>query len=73
MFELNGKMDEKLSKWLKKHDKKCPYSRENLPFNKTPAIGGRLAYNFVPNGIGMEVSVKCACGETVDLTDVDSW
>ena len=37
------------------------------------AIGGRLSYVFTPTGLGTCVTVKCICGEELDLTDSENW
>jgi hypothetical protein len=37
------------------------------------AIGGRLSFVFTPTGLGTCVSVKCICGEELDLTDSENW
>jgi len=66
-FEINEEEYKKYKKWIKKHDKTCPYKG---PL-KQGALGGRLAYTFTPKNMGVIIKVKCACGEEVNLTDVD--
>ena len=62
-FGLNDEEMTKLNKWLKKHDKTCPFKKEQ------GAIGGRLTYSFTPTGLGIITEVECACKEKIDLTD----
>lgn len=39
-----------------------------------PAAMGRcFAYKFVPTSCGTSIVVECSCGESVDLSDYDSW
>jgi len=35
--------------------------------------GGRLTWCFTPTSLGLCVVVKCACGEELNLTDVEDW
>lgn len=51
-----------LSEWT--HD--CPLTEHG-------AIGGAVTYEFTPTNLGVVTKVKCACGETKDLTDYDEW
>lgn len=37
------------------------------------ATGGKTTISFTPTGIGTYVSVTCACGAKLDLTDDDNW
>jgi hypothetical protein len=38
------------------------------------AIGGKLTYEFTPNGVGISFIVKCGiCKEELDLTDYENW
>ena len=35
--------------------------------------GGRFSYIFTPTAIGVAVTVECACGDSADCTDYESW
>jgi len=55
--------------WRKKHDKTCPHAYgEGLG-----VIGGRFTYCFTPTGLGNVTVIQCACGEEVNVTNVDDW
>lgn len=45
----------------------CPYSMNQGD------IGGRLTYCYTPTTIGSTIEVKCACGQTENITDYDGW
>jgi hypothetical protein len=69
MFQLDKDEQKLFNEWLEEHDKTCPFKR---PENQG-AIGGRLTYCFTPTSLGVATSVKCACGEEVNVTDYGSW
>ena len=66
MFKLSEEDIEKWKTWNTEHKKVCKSLYAG-------AIGGRLTYCFTPTGLGTIIEVKCLCGETLDLTDVDAW
>ncbi|GMQ95321.1 MAG: hypothetical protein BMS9Abin13_434 [Patescibacteria group bacterium] len=68
-FSFGEKEKNKLSDWLKEHNKTCSFA----DIGNQGAIGGRISYIFTPTGIGCVVEVKCACGEKVDITDYGDW
>ncbi len=68
-FKLDDGERERLNTWLTKHNKKCKFNKPEF----CGAIGGRLTYMFTPTSLGILVKVKCACEETIDLTDVSDW
>jgi len=68
VFDLTENQTKILNKWNEKHRVVCKYSHENAG-----AIGGRLTFRFTPTSLGMCVSVKCVCGEKIDLTECDEW
>ena len=61
-FELDEEQLDKLRSWQK--------SKGEVYVG---AIGGAYEFCFVPTGIGVIVSVKCADGTSLDLTDYNSW
>ena len=66
-FSLSGEELENYNKWLKDHNKVCPFKNGT----SQGAIGGRLTFNFTPTSLGTVCGVKCACGEEKDLTVYD--
>ena len=70
-FKLVGVEYSTFKKWDNEHKKVCKLY--NKPFNEQPAIGGRLTFSFTPTGLGSGVTVKCACGEEKDCTNIDNW
>ena len=65
-FSLSKEEEIKYLKWLKKHNKKCP----NVYVG---AIGGRITFSFTPTGLGPITTIKCECGEKLDLTEIENW
>lgn len=37
------------------------------------AIGGAITFTFTPTGLGVIKHVKCACGESICLTNFENW
>lgn len=64
-FELNEKETEAANNFLKKHRHPDVYKG---------AIGGHIAYSFIPTSIGDAIDICCSiCGEQENITDYDSW
>lgn len=61
-FTISGADRERIRDWLQRGHRCGPDS-----------FGALLTYRFTPCGIGDTVTVTCPCGQTLDLTDVDSW
>jgi len=53
-------------RWSKKHKEVC--TKED-----TGAIGGGDKWIFMPTGVGMCIKYVCACGDGIDLTEVNKW
>jgi hypothetical protein len=72
-FELSKTESLRLRNWKIEHDKTCRF----VPTKENPfvggAIGGRLTYHFTPTSIGLGVSVSCACGSEVNITEYENW
>jgi hypothetical protein len=66
-FKLYGKELETYRQWYKLH--KCEFTKPG----STGAIGGRLTYSFTPTSLGSAVTIKCACGEKINVTDYENW
>ncbi len=41
--------------------------------NSAGAIGGAATYQFTDTSLGQVQRVKCACGQSRDLTNYDEW
>ena len=55
-FEISGNDFKNLKKFRKQHeDCLCGFD------------GGQFEYSFVPTGMGTLISVKCSCGQTLEL------
>ena len=61
-FYLSEKEHVMAIRWARRH--KC-----RLRGKDQGAIGGVTTYTFTPTGVGILKSVKCACGESLFLTD----
>lgn len=73
-FSLDDDQTIKLIEWEFEHTKTCSmYDNGTQVSPPCGAIGGRLSYTFNPTGLGVITTVKCACGEKLDLTDYDCW
>ena len=69
MFKLDDRDNKEFSKWKKEHDKTCKFA----DLMNQGAIGGRFTYSFTPTGLGCIVTVKCGCGEELNLTHEEEW
>lgn len=63
-FDLNEKQVEKLNKWKEGKDRKLAKGNFRKP---------DYEFCFSTSGIGWNVTVKCADGTVLDLTDYDGW
>lgn len=72
MFYLTPKEILKGHNWQKAHD-----AEKHIPPGKTyrysGAIGGAYTWCFTPTSIGTIASIRCSCGEKLDITDYDEW
>ena len=58
--------------WIKDHDQE----RHIQPGQKrrySGAVGGAYTFEFTPTGLGTVVRCRCACGESVDVSDYNEW
>jgi hypothetical protein len=63
-YNYSDKEKESLNKFLLKH-KNCLC---------VDLAGAKYTYVFIPNGLGMDFSIKCnICGKIENLTDADCW
>ncbi len=68
-FEVSKQQLELVNSWRKDHEAQ---KHNNQPMY-VGAIGGTYAWHFTSTGIGLLVSCHCACGEAIDVTDIDSF
>jgi hypothetical protein len=64
-FGLDSKELKKFNEWNTEHKKKCSLK------GSEGAIGGRLTFSFTPTGLGTITTIKCGCGEELDVTEYD--
>ena len=64
-FTISDQEEKKLIKWKQQHHCKA--------INKQATEGGRFTYIFTPTGLGICTTVKCMCGEKINLTDTNDW
>ena len=57
-FEINGNDYINLKKFQKQHTDCC-----------SGMAGEQFEYTFIPSGLGLAISVKCSCGQTLTLGD----
>ena len=71
-FGLYKEQRELIQKWMKEHDqaKHIPAGKK---YRYSGAIGGAYTYKFTGTSIGTVVTVHCACGEAIDVSDYDQW
>lgn len=64
-FTLSSKQKEKYDEWRRNHE--CPFRKDG--FRYVGAIGGADTFHITGTGLGYIVSVDCACGAELDLTE----
>ncbi len=63
-FQLNEKEEKEAREFMNKHK----------PCLVPTTIGGGFSFIFSPTSVGYSVIIKCdICGETLNVTDYDSW
>ena len=60
IFKICGKQYEKLTQFVEKH-KKC----------RGCSAGEKFSFTFVPTMIGVIATVRCICGKSLDVSDMD--
>ena len=67
-FSLSESQKKKIDEWENSHNCNLP-QMHGIPHYCGP-IGGRFSITFTPTSIGMFATVKCACGETLDISEL---
>lgn len=71
-FYLTKVQRDEVKEWSSKHNReKHMVSEETVRY--AGAIGGAYTYEFTPTSIGVAVSVKCSCGEEIDVSHYEDW
>lgn len=65
-FELSDDQYNKIVEWNKNH--KCTLHPKYGMEKYCGPIGGAISVTFIPTSIGTIVKVKCACGDSLDVT-----
>lgn len=65
-FELDQTQEARARRFIKEHS--C-----SLKVTGVGAIGGRISFRFTMTGLGPIETVECACGQSLNLTDFESW
>lgn len=64
IFKLSDTQIEKIKQWDN------PETGHRCNVNKQGDVtGARLAYIFIPTGLGDIVEVECTCGKVLDITE----
>lgn len=62
-------INEQTENWIQEHKKTC--AEYNLP-HRGDIFESRISYTFVPTSIGNFCTVKCWCGNLLNLTSPDT-
>lgn len=69
VFEISEKEYETYREWYEEHKKTgCHFAT-----GYTGAIGGGISVIFYPTSLGAAVTVRCDCGEEINITDYEAW
>jgi hypothetical protein len=66
VFLLSVEVYDKMGVFVNEHDIKHAGQGSG-------AVGGRYTFEFTPTSLGTIQKVLCACGESCDVTDYESW
>ena len=68
-FKLSDKEEKDAKEFREKHYKTCSHLLTTSTNGKA-----QFTYTFTPISIGNILKIKCnACGEELDITDIDTW
>lgn len=76
VFYMSKEQTEACNKWQEEHDKTKHMNSEGAKHSGvrySGAIGGAYTWSFTPTSLGTVVTIKCSCGEKIDVTDYDDW
>ena len=65
-FIVPDEETKKAARWQKQHKKVCSVT-------EVGAIGGKYTWSFTQTGLGCITTLKCTCGEELNLTDFNNW
>lgn len=68
-FGLYVEQRQAIHGWMTSHDAE----KHGGKARPTGAIGGAFTYEFTPTSIGTVTTVRCSCGDRLDVSDYDQW
>ena len=72
VYGFHKEQRDAIDRWVREHD-----AARHLPPGRTfrfaGAIGGAYTYEFTPTTIGVVTTVRCSCGDSLDVSDYDQW
>lgn len=68
-FGLYEEQRKAIRDWMTSHD----LIKHGGKTRQVGAIGGAFTYEFTPTSIGIVTTVRCSCGDTLDVSDYDQW
>jgi len=71
-FGLYKEQREAIDRWIKEHDA-ARHIQPGRKFRYAGAIGGAYTFQFTSTTLGTCTSVRCSCGETLDVSDYSEW
>lgn len=71
-FSITVEESERASTWMRGHDLE-KHIEPGRTTRYSGAIGGAYTWCFTPTSLGTICTVQCSCGDTIDLTDYESW
>lgn len=72
VFGLYKEQRDSIRKWMKEHDEDR-HVLAGRKFRYAGAIGGAYTYEFTSTTLGTVTTVRCSCGEQLDVTDYNDW
>lgn len=64
LFHVSKQQREAASKWFEEHRK---------DHGQITAIGGAYTWCFTPTSLGVATSIKCSCGDTLNISNYSEW
>lgn len=69
MFSVTKKQSEQAKIWRQTHDEKKHSKEFKHNQRYSGAIGGAYTWQFTGTSLGEIVSIRCSCGDEINLTD----
>lgn len=71
-FYLYKEQRDMANEWANAHDAEKHGATATKP-RYSGAIGGAFTWEFTPTSLGTVSTLKCSCGEQIDVSDYDEW